>query len=136
MIPFESGSRPAQPGRCISAGPHRPFQLALPPPSQGTFILRIEDTDQARSTDESIRVIIDGMKWLGMDWTGPSYCRTERSKGTGLTERMEIYREYADRLLRENKAYYCYCSPEELDMRRKKAMADGRRPSMTASVTA
>ena len=96
---------------------------------KGTFILRIEDTDQARSTDESIRVIIDGMKWLGMDWDeGPSVLPDGAVKGYRQTERMAIYREYADRLLRENKAYYCYCSPEELDMRRKKAMADGKAP--------
>jgi glutamyl-tRNA synthetase len=96
---------------------------------QGTFILRIEDTDQARSTDESIKVIIDGMKWLGMDWDeGPSVLPDGTVKGYRQTERMAIYREYADRLLRENKAYYCYCSPEELDVRRKKAMADGKAP--------
>ena len=96
---------------------------------KGTFILRIEDTDQARSTDESIRVIIEGMKWLGMDWDeGPSVLPDGTVKGYRQTERMAIYREYADRLLRENEAYYCYCSPEELDMRRKKAMADGKAP--------
>ena len=67
---------------------------------KGAFILRIEDTDQARSTDESIRVIIDGMKWLGMDWDeGPSVLPDGAVKGFRQTERMEIYREYADRLL-------------------------------------
>jgi glutamyl-tRNA synthetase len=96
---------------------------------KGTFILRIEDTDQARSTDESIKVIIDGMKWLGMDWDeGPSVLPDGAVKGYRQTERMEIYREYAKRLQKEGKAYYCYCSPEELDMRRKKAMADGKAP--------
>jgi glutamyl-tRNA synthetase len=96
---------------------------------KGAFILRIEDTDQARSTDESIKVIIDGMKWLGMDWDeGPSVLLDGAVKGYRQTERMAIYREYADRLLRDNKAYYCYCSPEELDTRRKKAMAAGRPP--------
>jgi len=96
---------------------------------KGTFILRIEDTDQARSTDESIKVIIDGMKWLGMDWDeGPSVLPDGSVKGYRQTERMAIYREYADRLLKEGRAYYCYCSPEELDFRRKKAMADGKAP--------
>ncbi len=95
----------------------------------GTFILRIEDTDQARSTDESIRIIIDGMKWIGMDWDeGPTVQPDGSVKGYRQTERMDIYREYAERLLRENKAYYCYCSPEELDVRRKKAMAEGKAP--------
>jgi len=96
---------------------------------KGTFILRIEDTDQARSTDESIRIIIDGMKWLGMDWDeGPTVLPDGTVKGFRQTERMEIYREYADRLLKQGKAYYCYCSPEELEFRRKKAMADGKPP--------
>ncbi len=96
---------------------------------QGTFILRIEDTDRARSTDESIRIIIDGMKWLGMDWDeGPSVLPDGTVKGYRQTERMEIYREYADRLLKEGKAYYCYCSPEELETRRKAAMAAGKPP--------
>ncbi len=96
---------------------------------KGAFILRIEDTDQARSTDESIRIIIDGMKWLGMDWDeGPSVLPDGAVKGFRQTERMDIYREYADRLLRENKAYHCYCSPEELEKRRKMAMAAGKPP--------
>jgi glutamyl-tRNA synthetase len=96
---------------------------------KGTFILRIEDTDQARSTDESIRIIIDGMKWIGMDWDeGPSVLPDGAVKGYRQTERMDIYREYADRLLRESKAYYCYCSPEELETRRKAAMAAGKPP--------
>ncbi len=96
---------------------------------KGTFILRIEDTDQARSTDESIKVIIDGMKWLGMDWDeGPSVLPDGAVKGYRQTERMAIYREYADRLQKEGKAYLCYCSPEELDARRKEAMAAGRPP--------
>jgi glutamyl-tRNA synthetase len=96
---------------------------------KGVFILRIEDTDQQRSTDESIRIIIDGMKWLGMDWDeGPSVMPDGSVKGYRQTERMDIYREYADRLLKEGKAYYCYCSPEELDTRRKAALAAGRPP--------
>jgi len=96
---------------------------------KGQFILRIEDTDQARSTDESIRIIIEGMKWLGMDWDeGPTVQPDGTVKGFRQTERMDIYREYADRLLKAGKAYHCYCSPEELEFRRKKAMADGKPP--------
>jgi glutamyl-tRNA synthetase len=96
---------------------------------KGAFILRIEDTDQARSTDESIKIIIDGMKWLGMDWDeGPSVLPDGTVKGYRQTEHMDIYREYADRLLKEGKAYHCYCSPEELEKRRKQAMAAGKPP--------
>jgi glutamyl-tRNA synthetase len=85
----------------------------------GIFILRIEDTDQTRSTDESIRIILDGMRWLGLDWDEGPFRQTER---------MDIYNAHVDRLLREGKAYYCYCTPEELDARRKEALASGRPP--------
>lgn len=87
--------------------------------TNGKFILRIEDTDQTRSTDESIQIILDGMKWLGMDWDEGPFRQTER---------MDIYRSHIDKLLKEGKAYYCYCTPEELDARRKEAMKAGRPP--------
>ena len=86
---------------------------------KGTFILRIEDTDQTRSTDESIKIILDGMKWIGLDWDEGPYRQTER---------MNVYREHVDRLLKAGKAYFCYCTPEELEARRKKALAEGRPP--------
>ncbi len=85
----------------------------------GTFILRIEDTDQTRSTDESIRIILDGMKWVGLDWDEGPFRQTER---------MQIYQEHVDQLLKAGKAYHCYCTPEELDARRKEAMAAGKPP--------
>jgi glutamyl-tRNA synthetase len=85
----------------------------------GKFILRIEDTDQVRSTRESIDAILEGMTWLGLDWDeGPVY----------QTDRMAMYREHAERLLRENKAYYCYCTPEELEEKRQKALEEKRKP--------
>jgi glutamyl-tRNA synthetase len=85
----------------------------------GKFILRIEDTDQTRSTDESIKIILDGMTWLGLDWDEGPFRQTER---------MDIYKEHVDLLLKTGKAYYCYCTPEELDARRKAAMAAGKPP--------
>jgi len=85
----------------------------------GKFILRIEDTDQVRSTRESIDAILEGMTWLGLDWDeGPVY----------QTDRMVMYREHAERLLHENKAYYCYCTPEELEEKRQKALQEKRKP--------
>jgi glutamyl-tRNA synthetase len=85
----------------------------------GIFVLRIEDTDVARSTQESIQVILDAMNWLGMDWDeGPFY----------QTQRLALYREAAERLLKEGKAYRCYCTPEELEVKREKAMKEGRKP--------
>lgn len=86
---------------------------------KGTFILRIEDTDRSRSTEESIRIIIEGLKWLGLDWDEGPYRQTER---------MDIYRGYVERLLKQGMAYRCYCTPEELDARRKEALAAGRPP--------
>jgi len=87
--------------------------------SGGQFILRIEDTDTSRSTDEYIDAIIKGMEWLGLDWDEGPYRQTAR---------FEVYRSYVDKLLQSGKAYHCYCTPEELEQRRKDALAQGRTP--------
>jgi len=86
---------------------------------QGVFILRIEDTDQSRSTDESIQAIIEGMKWVGLDWDEGPYRQTER---------MELYRSHAMALLEKGQAYWCVCKAEELEARRKDAEAKGLSP--------
>ncbi len=86
---------------------------------QGRFLLRIEDTDKSRSTDESIQEILEAMEWLGLDWDEGPYRQAERT---------EIYNREIRRLLEEDKAYYCYCTPEELDERRKKALEKGTMP--------
>ena len=87
--------------------------------NNGTFILRIEDTDSSRSTEESIQQIVNGLKWIGMEWDEGPFRQTERK---------EIYKSYLDRLLKEEKAYRCYCTPDELDEMRKKAMVAGENP--------
>jgi glutamyl-tRNA synthetase len=85
----------------------------------GQFILRIEDTDQERSTQASVQAILDGMKWLGIDWDeGPFY----------QMERLERYKSIADQLIAEGKAYYCYASKEELDVMREAQRANGEKP--------
>ncbi len=85
----------------------------------GEFILRIEDTDQERSTEASVQAILDGMAWLGIDWDeGPYY----------QMQRMERYRAVVDQLLEEGKAYYCYASKEELDVMREAQKARGDKP--------
>jgi glutamyl-tRNA synthetase len=95
------------------------FSWLLARHEKGTFVLRIEDTDAARSTQESVQVILDAMTWLGMDWDeGPYY----------QTERISLYREMAEKLLREGKAYRCYCTPEELEARRETAFKTGLKP--------
>jgi glutamyl-tRNA synthetase len=86
---------------------------------KGTFILRIEDTDRTRSTEDYIQSIIEGMEWLNLDRDEGPYRQTDRS---------DIYRTYTERLIRDGKAYYCYCSPEELEQRRKEALAQGKLP--------
>ncbi len=85
----------------------------------GVFVLRIEDTDRDRSTDEYIEAIIEGMKWLNLDWDEGPFRQTDR---------FDMYKACVERLLAEKKAYYCYCTPEELEERRQKALAEGRPP--------
>jgi len=86
----------------------------------GVLILRIEDTDRSRSTDEYIASIIDALSWLGLDWDeGPP------SPGYRQTERLDIYRAQAERLLAEGRAYRCRCTPETLDALRRQAQQRG-----------
>ena len=86
----------------------------------GTFILRIEDTDRARSTEEYLHSILDAMKWLGLDWDeGPFF----------QTQRFDLYREHAERLLAASKLYRCYCTAEELEAKREAAMREKRNPA-------
>ena len=85
----------------------------------GTFILRVEDTDRERSTDEAVQVILDGMEWLGLKADeGPYY----------QTRRMDRYREVIEQLLREGKAYRCYCTKEELEALRTEQLARKEKP--------
>ena len=95
------------------------FNWLLARKEGGTFVLRIEDTDVARSTEESVTAILEGMTWLGLDWDeGPYY----------QSDNFPLYKEYAERLLAEGKAYRCYCTAEELEAKREQAMRDGRKP--------
>jgi glutamyl-tRNA synthetase len=86
---------------------------------KGKFVLRIEDTDIARSTEEAVMAILDSMQWLGMDWDeGPFF----------QSQRLAIYQEHVEKLLSEGKAYRCYCTPEELEEKRKSALQERRKP--------
>lgn len=85
----------------------------------GEFILRIEDTDRERSTDESVQAILDGMQWLGLDYDeGPFF----------QTKRYDRYAEVTQKLLDSGYAYHCYCSREALDEMRESAMREKRKP--------
>ena len=85
----------------------------------GTFILRIEDTDLERSTEDSIQEIIESMQWLGLDWDEGPFRQMERQ---------DLYKEKIDQLMKEGKAYRCYCTAEELEHRRKMAQDQGAKP--------
>jgi len=87
---------------------------------RGAFILRIEDTDRSRSTDENIGAIVEALQWLGLDWDeGPP------APGYRQTERFESYRDHAARLVATGRAYLCDCSPELLDHERQAAQQQG-----------
>ncbi|HEB51697.1 MAG TPA: glutamate--tRNA ligase [bacterium] len=87
----------------------------------GAFVLRIEDTDRARSSDASLQVILEGLAWLGLDWDeGPEFRYRDRTFGGGdygpyyQMQRLDRYAAVAERLLASGHAYRCYCSPERI----------------------
>ncbi|MGN1088009.1 MAG: glutamate--tRNA ligase, partial [Phascolarctobacterium sp.] len=103
------------------------FNWLLARKTGGKLILRIEDTDRERSTPESEENIKAALKWLGMDWdegvdvggpNGPYH----------QMERLDIYKKYTDQLLAEGKAYYCYCTDEELEEERQSLIKAGKMP--------
>lgn len=95
------------------------FSWAYAKRFQGQFILRIEDTDVARSTPEAVQAILDGMHWLGLDYDeGPFY----------QMQRMDQYKTVIQKMLAEGSAYLCYCSKEELDALREQQMQQGLKP--------
>jgi glutamyl-tRNA synthetase len=90
----------------------------------GTLVLRIEDTDLERSTPEMVEGILVGMRWLGLDWDeGPFF----------QTQRMDLYKAAAEKLVASGHAYYCFCTKEELEHRRQAATAAGRAPQYDES---
>lgn len=95
------------------------FNYLLARKEGGTFVLRIEDTDVERSTGESVEAILQAMQWLGLSYDeGPFY----------QSDRFDLYREKVDQLVDSGAAYRCYCSAEELEAKREKAMKEGGKP--------
>ena len=95
------------------------FSWAYAKKNHGQFILRIEDTDLERSTPEAVQAIMDGMTWLHLDYDdGPIY----------QTKRMAVYKKYIDQLVKDDKAYLCYSSKEELEILRETQMKAGLKP--------
>ncbi|HHT9125556.1 MAG TPA: glutamate--tRNA ligase [Candidatus Brocadiia bacterium] len=94
---------------------------------KGSFILRVEDTDVARSEKRYTEQIIEDLRWLGLDW--------QEGPGVGgdygpyiQSERLHLYREFSHKLLNDAKAYHCYCTPQELEERRQTARSAGKPP--------
>ena len=87
--------------------------------TNGKFVLRIEDTDIKRSTQASVDAIFEALQWLGIDWDEGPYFQTQR---------FDIYQEYIQKLVDSDHAYFCTCSPEQIDAMRQKAMDSGGKP--------
>ena len=83
----------------------------------GEFLLRIEDTDRKRSTSEAINAILEGLRWLELDWNRDTYFQSQRA---------ELHTAIARKLLTQGRAYRCYCTPEELAEMRELAKREGR----------
>jgi glutamyl-tRNA synthetase len=93
------------------------FNWLLARKQKGTFILRIEDTDVERSSEQMVEGIIEGLRWLGLEWDEGPYFQSER---------LEVYRQRAHGLVESGQAYFCFCSPEELAAKRERAAAEKR----------
>lgn len=98
----------------------------------GKFILRIEDTDLARSTDESLKMVIEDLQWLGLRWDeGPDPVTRADVGPMGpykQSQRLPIYKKFADQLIQAGKAYFCFMTDEEIDQQREKLKASGQQP--------
>jgi len=95
------------------------FNWLLARQNGGKFILRIEDTDRARSTEQATQAILESMEWLGLDWDeGPLF----------QSRRFSVYETFIERLLTSGKAYYCHCSPEALEKKREESKTRGLKP--------
>ncbi len=95
------------------------FNWLLAKHSGGKMLLRIEDTDRARSTEEAVDALLDGLSWLGLDWDGEPISQYGR---------VDRHREVAEQMIKDGTAYYCYSTPEEVNEMREKARAEGRPP--------
>lgn len=109
------------------------FNYLMARKNGGTFILRIEDTDEERSTKASAQSIFESMEWLGLNWDeGAMPEGPEKGKDgpyvQSAREAIGLYKKYAEQLIAEGKAFKCYCTPEELEVSRKKALEEKRMP--------
>ena len=108
------------------------FNLCFARAHGGQFLLRIEDTDQARSTPESEQAILDSLRWLGIDWDEGPDIGGEHGPYR-QSERMELYGQYAQQLVDEGKAFFCYRTAAELDELRNARRAAGNSTALKPS---
>lgn len=98
--------------------------------NNGKFILRIEDTDEARSTQESLKMVIDDLKWLGLTWEEGPHPENLADMGPygpyKQSERLSVYKKFADELLQKGQAYYCFLTDAEIEVQRQAAMTTGK----------
>ncbi len=103
------------------------FNMAFAKANGGEFILRIEDTDQTRSTAQSEQMILDALRWIGLEWSeGPDV--GGQHAPYRQSERKAIYQQYAEELLNKGHAFRCFCTPEELEQMRAEQIARGEMP--------
>ncbi|MDR1657654.1 MAG: glutamate--tRNA ligase [Deltaproteobacteria bacterium] len=95
------------------------FNFLLARHNGGQFVLRIEDTDTARSKSENVTSILGALQWLGLEWDGQPVFQTART---------ELYQQYADKLVDQGLAYWCHCSQEKIDATRAQLLAEGQKP--------
>lgn len=102
----------------------------------GKFILRIEDTDQARSTEESLKMVIEDLLWLGLTWDEGPDPKTLVDKGSFApyrqSERLDIYKKVAEEIISTGKAYYCFLTDEEIDKQKEELKAQGKQPHIVS----
>lgn len=102
----------------------------------GEFILRIEDTDEARSTEEALRMQVSDLEWLGLKWSEGPDPKTLIDVGAygpyRQSRRLEIYKEHANRLIEQGQAYYCFMTDEEIEQQRELAVKQGRPPQVNS----
>ena len=108
------------------------YNLLFARQNGGQFILRIEDTDEARSTEESLKIIVNDLQWLGFTWDEGPHPKDLSEMGPCApyyqSRRQDIYAKYADQLLQAGKAYYCFLTDEEIEQQREALIKQGKSP--------
>lgn len=103
------------------------FSYLLARKENGDFIIRIEDTDQSRNVENAEEKLLQSLKWLGLDWDESVDVGGDYAPYRSM-DRLDIYKKYTEELINDGKAFYCYCTPDELDLERKASLDKGETP--------